>query len=73
MAIKNRAMKDSCERGNPNDDVKSARGAIYSDLKKALALKQCGNNQDTFLRDTMAKLITPDTIVYKELEEDIFG
>lgn len=73
LAIKNRAMKDSCERGNPNDDVKSARGAIYSDLKKVLALKQCGNNQDTFLRDTMAKLITPDTIAYKELEEDIFG
>ena len=66
-------MDDSVKnRKNPKDDIKSASGDIYTNLKKLLELTQCGNNTNTFLRDTMAPLITPDTKVYSELKKEIF-
>lgn len=67
------ALSSSIARGNPSDDLKSARGDIYTSLKKILGLTQCGNKPDSFLRDTMAPLITPDMEIYKQLERDIFG
>lgn len=67
------ALSGSIARGNPSDDLKSARGDIYTSLKKILGLTQCGNRPDPFLRDTMAPLITPDMEIYKQLERDIFG
>jgi AAA15 family ATPase/GTPase len=60
-------------RNNPPDDMKSASGSIYNSLKSILGLTQCGSNADAFLRDTMAPLITPDTEIYKKLEQEIFG
>lgn len=72
--LKKQAIKDSVQsRGNPEDDIKSASGEICVGLKKVLSLKRCGNKRSSFLRDTMAPLITPDTLVYKDLERDIFG
>ncbi len=70
---KQEALTNSVARGNPVDDIKSARGDIYNSLKNLLGLTRCGNNADTFLRDTMAPLITPDTDIYKQLEREIFG
>lgn len=70
---KNEALDESIKRGNALDDYKSARGNIYNALKKRLALTKCGNNSDAFIQDTLAPLITPDTEVYKRLEEEIFG
>lgn len=70
---KKKALEASKNRGNAPDDYKSARGDIYNALKKRLALTKCGNNSDTFIRDTLAPLITPDTEVYKRLEKEIFG
>ena len=66
------AISASISRGNPEDDLKSARGDIYTALKRVLGLTKCGNNADSFIRDTMALLITPDMDVYKQLESDIF-
>ena len=66
-------MQKSIERNNPIDDYKSARGPIYNGLKKELKLNQCGNTADTFIRDTLAPLITKDMEVYKQLKVDIFG
>jgi len=63
----------SVPRNNPLDDIKSARGQIYNSLKTILGLTQCGNTADAFLRDTIAPLITPDTEIYKQLEQEIFG
>ena len=63
----------SITRHNPKDDVKSASGDIMVDLKHILGLTQCGNKRESFLRDTMAPLITPNTNVYKELENSIFN
>lgn len=70
---KQEALSSSIKRENAPDDLKSARGDIYTSLKKILGLTQCGNRPDPFLSDTMAPLITPDMEIYKQLERDIFG
>lgn len=70
---KNEALEESRNRGNSVDDYKSARGDIYNALKKRLGLTACGNNADTFIRDTLAPLITPEMDVYQALENEIFG
>lgn len=72
LKIKKLKIQESIGRSNPIDDVKSAAGSIISELKKLLTLTSCGNDQESFLRDTMAPLITDETLVYKELEEIIF-
>lgn len=73
LAAKEKAIQDSISRGNPTDDIKSASGQIYTELKKILELTQVGNNTGAFLRDTMAPLITEETNVYKSLENQIFS
>jgi predicted ATPase len=75
LEVKDKAIKASTSlpRNNPLDDIKSARGEIYNSLKRILGLTQCGNTADAFLRDTIAPLITPDTEIYKQLEQEIFG
>lgn len=69
---KQTALANSISRGNAADDYKSARGDIYNALKKRLSLTKCGNNADTFIRDTLSPLITSDMDVYKDLEAEIF-
>ena len=71
LQLKTDKIAQSVARSNPSDDIKSAGGDIYIGLKKILELKQCGNNLESFLRDTITPLITPDTAIYKELEEEI--
>lgn len=73
LRAKNAAIQESIKRGNPADDVKSASGKIFTDIKTILSLTQCGNNKCAFLRDTMAPMITEDTGVYQSIEEEIFG
>lgn len=70
---KKEALDSSINRGNPTNDYKSAKGEIYNSLKKILQLTQCGNNADSFIRDTLAPLISSDMEIYKELEKNIFG
>jgi len=73
LDAKNQAIHESIGRGNPTDDIKSASGKIYTEIKKILNLTQCGNNNSAFIRDTMAPLVTENTNIYKELEREIFG
>ena len=73
IKIKQIALTNSRNRGHAPDDYKSASGEIYTELKKCLGLKGCGNNADSFLRDTLAPLIAQETNVYKRLESEIFG
>lgn len=73
LTAKQDAIKESISRNNPADDIKSASGKIYIELKRILSLTQCGNNTISFLRDTMAVLITDETSVFKELEKQIFN
>jgi len=71
LEIKSKAIQNSISRGNPSDDIKSASGEIYTGLKKLLNLTQCGNETESFMRDTLSRLITPDMKIYKELEQEI--
>jgi len=73
IAIRDRLLAESVSRGNPNDDVKSASGSITVELKKILSLTRCGNTREAFIKNTLVPLITPDTCVYQELEQSIFG
>jgi len=72
LESKNTALQGSISRGNPIDDIKSASGSIYTELKRILSLTQGGNNKCAFLRDTIAPLVTEETNIYKELEKEIF-
>ena len=71
LLIKKQAIQSSKERENPEDDIKSASGKIYTGLKELLSLSQRGNNTDAFMRDTLAPLITTETQLYKQLKEEI--
>lgn len=72
LDAKDRAVQESISRGNPADDIKSASGQIFIELKKILSINQGGNNKCAFLRDTIAPLITEETNIYLELEKEIF-
>lgn len=72
LAAKKQAIQASIDRGNPPDDVKSASGAIYAETKRILRLTQVGSTARTFMRDTLAPLITHETTVYAQLKYDIF-
>lgn len=72
IAAKKSKIDASILRGNVVDDIKSASGDIYVELRRILSLTQCGNTKDAFFRDTLVPLITEDTSVYKELEQEIF-
>ncbi|WP_271828662.1 AAA family ATPase [Commensalibacter communis] len=71
IAIKKTALQNSINRGNASDDIKSAAGEIFTELKKLLCLTRCGNKTEAFMRNTMLPLITPETEVYKEMEREI--
>nr|WP_241242354.1 ATP-binding protein [Thalassotalea sp. G2M2-11] len=73
LQAKSLAIQESVGRGNPEDDIKSASGKIFTEVKRILGLTQCGNNKCAFLRDTIAPLVTQETKVYQEIENEIFG
>jgi len=72
ISDKTTAIRNSVGRGNPTDDIKSASGEIYVAIKNRLGLVGCGNDAKTFMRSTLAPLISQDMEVYKELRHDIF-
>lgn len=73
LEVKSQKMESSISRGNSPDDIKSASGEIFVEIKRILKLKRGGNTKDAFFRDVMAPLITPDTNVYQALKNEIFG
>jgi predicted ATPase len=73
LDVKQAKLQESITRGNPSDDIKSASGEIYIELKRILQLKQCGNTVDAFFRDTIAPIITEEMQVFKKLENELFG
>lgn len=73
LNAKEKALKGSVERGNPEDDIKSASGNIFTEIKRILNLTQCGNNKCAFIRDTIAPLVTEETKIFQILESEIFG
>lgn len=73
LKVKGEKIQASISKGNPPDDMKSASGEIYLEIRKILQLSHSGNTTEAFFRDTIAPLITPDTEIYKELRNEIFG
>ena len=73
LKVKNKAIEDSVNRGNPRDDLKSIRCNIYGEFKKILNLTRPGNSPDAFMRFELAPLITSDTETYLNMRRDIFG
>jgi predicted ATPase len=71
LQLKQRALANSTGRGNPADDLKSAAGELYTELKKLLGLQRCGNNTDAFMRDTLAPLVMPPMPTYEALKSAI--
>jgi predicted ATPase len=71
--VKSDAIANSVARGNPADDLKSAAGEIYTNLKQLLALQRCGNTTEAFMRDTLAPLIVPPMPTYLSLQKDVLG
>ena len=71
LQIKQQAITNSIGRGNPADDLKSAAGEIYTELKKLLGLQRCGNNTDAFMRDTLAPLVVPPMPTYQSMKAGI--
>lgn len=69
---KTASITASIGRGNPSDDVKSASGNIFTEIKRILGLTQCGNNKCAFLRDAMTPLVSEETSIYQEIENEIF-
>jgi hypothetical protein len=67
------ALAAAVERGNPEDDVKSAAGTIYNSLKQRLSLTRVGNDAKAFERNVLAPLLQPGMKVYEELKNCIFS
>jgi hypothetical protein len=72
LEIKQQAIRNSVARGKPSDDVKSAAGEFYAELRKRLQLQRCGSNVDAFMRDTLAPLIQPPMPTYQKLKADVW-
>ena len=51
------------------DDLKPIAGEIYNKAKEILSLTNPGNDKQSFMKHTLAPLITKEMTVYKELEE----
>ena len=68
LQIKQQALANSVARNNAPDDLKSASGEIYVELKKLLGLQRCGNNTDAFMRDTLAPLVVSPMPTYLALK-----
>ncbi|MCP5327645.1 MAG: AAA family ATPase [Sinobacteraceae bacterium] len=71
LQIKRDKIAASIQRGNQADDLKSAAGEMYVELKRKLSLQRCGNTVDSFLRDTLAPLVTPELETYRKLKAAI--
>ncbi len=73
LEVKRQKLEESILRGNAPDDIKSASGQIFVEIRSILQLARAGNTKDAFFRDILAPLITPETRVYQELKSEIFG
>ncbi len=71
LQIKTDKVSASVLRGNAPDDIKSAAGEIYVELKRLLTIQRPGNTVDAFMRDTLTPLITPELDTYTSLKSAI--
>lgn len=67
------AVAASVSRGNPADDLKKAAPQFVTAVRQILDIRTGGSTTETFLRDTVAPLLTRELPAYRELQRDIFG
>ena len=72
LAARATAINALVPQGKAIDDVKSATGAIYVELRRILGLSQSGSNAREFMRNRLAPLVAVGTLTYQELVADIF-
>jgi len=68
LKIKCDALQASVGRGNAPDDLKSASGTFFTNLKQEFRLVRVGNNADAFMKDTLAPIIKPGMRIFEEIE-----
>lgn len=73
LQAKSDAIKASVERGNPQDDLKSAAGEIYNAAKRLFPDRKLGGDARAFLKGLCAPLIKPESAMYDRLHQDVFG
>ena len=71
VQIKADALAASIRRGNSPDDLKSASGTIFVELRRQLAITRAGNSADAFMRDTLAPLIKVGMPTYAAMKAEI--
>ena len=67
------ALQNNADEQRPDDDLKPAAQAVHHAAKNLLNLPTTGTKKEDFMRDFLAPLITPDTDVYSNIRDDIFG
>ena len=67
------ALQNNADGQRPDDDLKPAAQAVHHAAKNLLNLPTAGTKKEDFMRDFLAPLITPDTDVYSNIRDDIFG
>jgi energy-coupling factor transporter ATP-binding protein EcfA2 len=73
LGAKEVAIRASENRGNAQDDMKSAAGEVYSAARRLLQLTAAGSDTSAFAKFTLAPLVQPGMRVYAALKADIFG
>lgn len=73
LAAKKQAVVDRTAQGKDLDDIKSAAGLIYLELRRRLSITSPGSDHRAFARDVLAPLVAPGMTVFRELERDIFS
>jgi hypothetical protein len=72
LAEKCKAIARLAEIHRPSDDLKSVASDIFSAAVRLVG-GPLGRDHKSFMRLILAPLVTPDTRVYEELRQDIFG
>ena len=67
------ALKNNYDGEKPDDDFKPATQAVHHATKIHLNLPTAGTKKEDFMLDLLVPLITPDTVVYRRIRDDIFG
>ena len=67
------ALQKNAEGQKPADDFKPAAQAVHQAARTLLKLSKAGTKKEDFMLDILAPLITPDTVVYRRIRDDIFG
>ena len=73
LQAKEGSLKTIQSQGKPKDDIKSAAGLIYAEVKRLLELTEVGNDAKSFARNVLAPLVTSDKKTYQELRQAVFG